>query len=257
MEQDALKQRIQHGGFDIAYLPIIESCSGQMRGAEALLRWPGPDGNYLPADKVVAAIEGTPNEHELIRSLLKKAAADWASMSAFDVGLVLSINASPYAFTDELVAIIHECWPRHDLLEVEVTERSRVDDYDALGRIVEQLSTMGVRVALDDYTGTVECIGKLVAVEFDHVKLDRSVLLAAESDPNVFREAIWLASVMKRKITAEGVETPEQLKAVTNAGISNWQGFLATPPLLAHQFATWLTETGGRYVQPAGTLQAG
>ena len=250
MQLNELTARILAEDFDIVYLPIISTTTGEMRGAEALVRWPMGGGQFFPVESAIGMIEGQPVELDLIRAILHKSSLDWEALGGFDRGLTLAVNASPAAFTEELPALVQDGWPMLDLLVVEMTERLKVPFYDSIEACVAQLKGMGVRVALDDYTGTVECVGKLVGIEIDHVKLDRSIMLASDHTPTVFHQATWLAKSMRRSITAEGVENAAHLMAVAKAGIHYWQGYLATKPLPAFQLAEWVKETGGRYCLP-------
>ncbi|WP_054287223.1 EAL domain-containing protein [Gulbenkiania mobilis] len=256
MHNDDLIKRAVLGQFDLAYLPLIETATGRVIGVEALSRWGDASGGWLHTESVMRQIEGTSVEPAYVRQLLGKVARDWELMVEVMRGMVMAINVSPYAFTLELVDDIQRHWPETRLLEVELTERMRVYDYGHVDGVVECMRNLGIAVSLDDYSGTPYCVSKMVGIEVDCVKLDKSVLTNLKSDRYTFTNATRLAKSMGCQITAEGVETLDHLRIVSEAGVDKWQGYLATKPLFISELLAWLKDTECRFDLPEEKLQS-
>ena len=256
MHNEDLMKRAIFGQFDLAYLPLIDTASRRVVGVEALSRWGYANNARLSTESVMRQIEGSSAEPPYVRQLLQKAARDWARMEEVMHGMVMAINVSPYAFTLGLVDDIQQHWPETRLLEVELTERMKVYDYGHVDGVVACMRNLGITVSLDDYTGTPYCVSKMVGIEVDCVKLDKSVLANLKSDRHTFTNATRLAKSMGCKITAEGVETLDHLRIVSEAGVDKWQGYLATKPLFIGELLAWLKDTECRFVLPAERLQS-
>ncbi len=256
MHNEDLIKRAIVGQFDLAYLPVIDTVSRRVVGVEALSRWGVANDVMLSTESVIRQIEGTSAEPLYVRQLLQKAARDWERMGEVMHGIVMAINVSPYAFTLGLVEDIQQHWPEAKLLEVELTERMKVYDYRHVEGVIACMRSLGIAVSLDDYTGTPYCVSKMVSIEVDCVKLDKSVLTNLKSDRRTFTNATLLAKSMGCKITAEGVESLDHLRIVSEAGVDKWQGYLATKPLLINELLAWLKDTGCRFALPEERLQS-
>jgi len=223
--------------FVLHHQPIIQLDTQQFSAMEALARWPAPDGYLRPPGCFIPVAEESGHIIALGRLVAELAFDDlvrWRSRYTHAAHTRISINASPrelgrvdYASRIEATLASRDLSP-HDLI-VEVTESTIRE----AGRIAEQnlrsLRHLGAKIALDDFGTGYSSIGRLRAHAFDILKIDRTFIsgVAEKADDRAVVKAILaLAEVFDVEVTAEGVETPEQLEVVTELGCHAAQGWL-------------------------------
>jgi diguanylate cyclase (GGDEF)-like protein len=228
------------GGLEVALQPIVVPGTGETVGVEALARWNHPArGPVSPAEFIpLAEAHGLVKELDLVVARL--ACADSVRLRrALGRDLVLTINASgrhlvdPDFVQDLLQVLADTGWRARDLV-VEVTESTVEAASTAARDTLEELRAIGVRVAIDDFGTGYSAFSQLDALPADFLKLDKdftSQLTASGRRRAVLGGLLRMSEELGLAVIAEGVETPEQERALVALGCPLAQGYLFHRPL--------------------------
>jgi diguanylate cyclase len=243
--QSDLHDAIALNQFELYYQPKVEVASGAVRSAEALIRWRHPErGLVSPADFIPFAEDygliGVIGEW-VVREACRQARA-WQLRGLPAVRVAVNLSASQFRH-GRLLEIVKEALSDAQLdpenLEVELTESAVMSDPMGSVAILEQLSTMGVLVSVDDFGIGYSSIGYLRRFPIDKLKIDSSFIheIATRSDDAcIVRAIVSLAHCLKLKVVAEGVETSEQLRILKSLGCDQYQGYHFSPAVTAAAF---------------------
>ena len=236
-----LRAAIQKDELSIFFQPIVDLKTGRIRTFEALVRWFHPEKGELRPDEFIPVAEETGVIITLgnwITAQAAKACAQWPEDVTVAVNLSpLQIRAPGSALG--IMTAIREAGLDPHRLELEVTESLFLDDDENTARFMEELAAQGVRFALDDFGTGYSSLGYINQFPFSKIKVDRSFV----SGPNVgkksdaiIRAVAEMGSTLEMEIVAEGLETVEQVKVVSEAGCTLGQGYYfsrAVPDFLA------------------------
>jgi predicted signal transduction protein with EAL and GGDEF domain len=247
----ALKQ------FELYYQPKVDTRTGAVRSAEALIRWVHPArGIVLPSDFIplaeecglIGAIGGW-----VVREACRQARA-WQDGGVPPMRVSVNLAASQFRDTD-LVESIRRALDDADLqaryLEVELTESAVMSDPERSISILEQLSAMGVLVSVDDFGTGYSSMSYLRRFPIDKLKIDRvfiDEIVSRPEDASIVRAIISLAHSLHLKVVAEGVETPAQVEFLKASGCDEYQGFHFSRPLPAADFERLIRKSQSRDV---------
>jgi diguanylate cyclase (GGDEF)-like protein/PAS domain S-box-containing protein len=248
---DAIDQLVVH------YQPVVRLDTGAVEGVEALVRWQHPERGLLSPDAFLSVAEETGQVIPITRWLLQETTRKAAEWAAQGLPLRMSVNVSARHFSAETlvrdvrVALRDSGLPA-DQLVLELTETSVAEDPTRAEDQLTVLRSFGVRVAIDDFGTGWSSLAQLFSLPIGTLKIDRSLLTAAEhavaGETGAVLEAIvQLTRTLGIKSVAEGVETPEHLRMVREAGCDMAQGWLLGQPMPAAEIPGWV-----RSVQAAG-----
>ena len=235
----AMRQALAQGRFRLHYQPQVEIGSGQIVGAEALIRWRDPElGEISPGEFIPVAEETgfiVPIGEWVLRQAVKQAAAWQAS----GMPTVVSVNVSALqfqqpGFVDGVAGVLREAGLAPEWLELELTESILLQDaQDAMLRL-QALAQLGVKLAIDDFGTGYSSLAYLKRFPIGRLKIDRSFISGLpkdESDAGIVRAIISMGRALRLQIIAEGVETVAQRDFLQQAGCDLFQGFLFSPAL--------------------------
>jgi diguanylate cyclase (GGDEF)-like protein len=231
--------------FELHYQPKVNTSTGIVHGAEALLRWRHPvRGSISPVEFIPIA-----EECGLIGSIGAWVVGEACRQArAWQVAglppLRVAVNLSPSQFRQgNIVEMIRDALDQAGLeprfLEVELTESTVMSDPEESIAILEKLSTMGVLVSVDDFGTGYSSMSYLRRFPIDKLKIDRSFIsevMSKPDDASIVRAIVSLAHSLRLKVVAEGVESIEQLEFLKTLGCDQYQGFHFSPALPASQF---------------------
>jgi diguanylate cyclase len=231
--------------FELHYQPKVNTATGVMHGAEALLRWTHPEHGVIPPSKFIPIAEECGLIGALgawvVREACRQARA-WQLDGLPPLRIAVNLSASQFRQGD-IVSIIRDALDAVGLdaryLEVELTESVVMSDPEESIAILEKLSTMGVLVSIDDFGTGYSSMSYLRRFPIDKIKIDRGFISEAMSRPDdasIVRAIISLAHNLRLKVVAEGVESSEQLEFLKTLGCDQYQGFHYSPALPASQF---------------------
>ncbi|HVA59981.1 MAG TPA: EAL domain-containing protein [Mycobacteriales bacterium] len=260
----AIRQVLTTGGLALVYQPVVNLHTGRFAGVEALLRCPAsPLGELSPAD-FIPVTETSALIHDVGRWVLDAAIRDttgWPSGGPDRPDIVVAVNVSPRqllhpGFGAQVSAVLAEYGLDPQRLCLEVTETALVDVVEPIVRALRDLRQRGVRLAIDDFGSGHASLTYLARFPVDDVKIDQTFIRDLATDRRslvIVQSVAAMAHALGMTVTAEGVETLEQLEALLDAGVDAAQGFLFAPAAqsdAAHQLVAntipWPVELAGR-----------
>lgn len=243
---------------EVHYQPEVLLATGRPVGVEALARWNHPELGLLAAGRFIELAE----ENGAIRGIglrvLMQACADvagWRDAGLVDDGFVLRVNLSTrQVFDMTIVNQIEEALRSSGLppgqLCLEVTETAIMTDTSESLLLLNEIRDMGVHLAIDDFGTGHSSLAMLRRLPIDVLKIDRSFVDGLPSDAEdraIVRAMIGLGRALNLDVTAEGVEVPEQARALLEEGCERAQGYLYSPPAPAEEFPDLLAALGEGY----------
>jgi diguanylate cyclase (GGDEF)-like protein len=256
LEQD-IRRALDQNEFFLEYQPQLHLASGQLTGAEVLLRWRHPTRGLLLPDDFLPVAEATGLIVPLGQWVLDRVEEQicaWKSDELREVFLAINVSLSQCRRGD-LVTAIEGIAARTacDLswLEVEVTEQLFLPGgIDECVPTLRRLRNLGVTISIDDFGTGYSSLGRLRGLPVDKVKVDKSFVaeLGESRDAEmVVRAIIALAQSLGITVTAEGVENDRQLTFLTTEGCDGAQGYHISAPLPWHAFTSKLLNASRRF----------
>lgn len=242
-----LRSAIAAGNLTLHYQPEIEIASGCVARAEALARWPQADGSMIPPGEFIPLAE----QNGLLASITA-----WALGSALGQSrahgarcdLPVAVNLSPIDLRDpglvkRVERALEKAGAHPGLLWLEITETSVMRDPEQARRILTDLRSLGVRVAIDDFGVGHSSLAYLRTLPVCDVKIDRSFVRDVDTQPGdaaIVRATVTLAHDLGLTVTAEGVETASALERLAELGCDYAQGYHIACPMSAEGLAQWM-----------------
>ena len=244
LEQE-LRKAIDEDELVLHYQPQICLKSGELIGAEALVRWQHPDKGLVAPDIFIPLAEESGLINQLSDWVLENSAVQLKRWIHEGHQLTLAVNLSVKdLMAEELHTKLHDLMWRNSLpknvLELEITESTLMDHPELMITEIHKIKKMGITIAVDDFGSGYSSLNYLKRLPVDVLKIDRSFIADIESDPSdsaIVSGIIGLAQSLGMKTVAEGVETEEQRKILEDLGCDNYQGYLYSKPLPAKLFA--------------------
>ncbi len=250
MEQD-LRRALERNEFVLFYQPQIDLHTRRVCGMEALLRWRHPDGGMISPAQFIPILEETGLILQVGEWVIQTAARQCRAWIDEAIGTYrVAVNLSARQFrqsnlVEQVERAITESGIDPGLLELEITEGLLVENVEATIATLDQLNTMGLQVSIDDFGTGYSSLSYLKRFPLDTLKIDQSFVRDVTTDPDsaaIAQAIIGLASSLRLKVIAEGVETEQQLAFLQNEGCQEVQGYLFCKPLPAEELALWLNE---------------
>ncbi|QLE58632.1 bifunctional diguanylate cyclase/phosphodiesterase [Nostoc sp. TCL26-01] len=239
---------LERNEFIVYYQPIIDLSSGQMTAMEALVRWQHPTRGLISPAKFIPIAEANGLIVQIGEWVLRTACnQNRAWQLAGFAPIRMSVNLSARQFEKpDLVKLVGQILKETDLhssyLELEVTESFLMTDIQRSVTTLKELRALGIWLALDDFGTGYSSLNYLKRFPVNMLKIDRSFIMDVVTNPDsgaVTDAIIALAKSLQLKITAEGVETQQQLDYLQKRGCHEVQGFYFGIPSPAHK----ITET--------------
>jgi diguanylate cyclase (GGDEF)-like protein len=235
-----LHHALQRGELELHYQPQIDLATRTMVGVEALLRWHHPRHGMVLPDRFIPLAEDTGLILPIGAWVLEQACSQASRWHRAGLPqLRMAVNLSPVQFRDpDLASVVRGALERNalapDRLELEITERTLMEDTETNLAILRDLKQQGVKISIDDFGVGHSSLGYLRRFSFDEIKLDRSFVAAIEHDPSaaaIVRATLSLGRSLGLDAVAEGVESAEQLAMLDAEGCRLAQGYYFSPPV--------------------------
>lgn len=241
----SLHQAISQRQFWVAYQPIIDLRSGQIRKAEALIRWQHPQHGAMSPAAFIPIAEETGVIQQISDFVFAEVLHQLqAWRQHHQPQLQISINLSPLQFRDprylqQWIDRLPALGLPGSALAIEITEGLLLDAGPTVIQTLQQCHQAGIEVSLDDFGTGYSSLSYLKKLDIDYLKIDRSFIesLTAQSDEYALCEAIIvMAHKLGLCVVAEGLETAQQVQLLTDAGCDYGQGYHFARPVAAEAF---------------------
>ena len=250
-EHDIL-QGLQDEQFALYLQPQINMETGELAGAEALLRMRMPDGSYGLSEEFIASAEEIGVISAIGRWVFEEACRILAGWQKQGINIPLSVNISAVQLRDaSMVSHLQGLLERHRIAPgnfvLEITETAQIGDAEQAIALLRLLQQTGVAVALDDFGmgySNLNYLHQFKALPVNKLKMDRSFVAALPDDDTMVRIVAAIADIIHLDVIAEGVETAEQRDWLLARGITIGQGYLYAEALPLHVFnQRWLNSS--------------
>jgi diguanylate cyclase (GGDEF)-like protein len=236
-----LRRAIAAGEIVCYYQPQASFAGGELRGVEALVRWPHPVRGLLGPDAFIPLAERTGLIRALTRHVLREAITQCRTWHEQGIELAVSVNVTgrdllDLNLPDEVDEILTEARLAPRFLELEITENTILADPIRARSILSRLSDLGVRLAIDDFGSGNSSLGYLKRLPVDVLKIDKAFVLNMETDEDdaiIVRSTINLGHSLGLAVVAEGVETRAAWEQLASFGCDIGQGHYLSRPVPA------------------------
>ncbi|WP_067281427.1 bifunctional diguanylate cyclase/phosphodiesterase [Mitsuaria sp. 7] len=254
----AMRQALQEHEFRLHFQPQVSLETGELVGAEALIRWRDPLRGDVPPSEFIPVAEESGFIIAIGQWVLQQAVAQAAAWLKKGLRVPVAVNVSALQFQQtQFVEQVAQALRAYDLppslLELELTESVLLRDAEEALHRMEALSELGVLMSIDDFGTGYSSLGYLKRFPIQRLKIDRSFvkgLPGDASDAGIVNAIVQMGRALNLKVIAEGVETDAQRDFLARCGCHEYQGFLCAPALETRAFEE-------RQVQIAAQAEAG
>ena len=248
--ESGLRRALHHDEFFLQYQPKVDINSGQIIGAEALIRWMHPKKGLISPTEFIAVAEETALILHIDDWVLEAVCAQAKKWQDHGVPpFRIAVNVSAKEFTSVLPERIRRALTSHHLsskwLELEITESMLMHNAESVIDIMDEMSAMGVTLSLDDFGTGYSSLSYLKRFPITTLKIDRSFIQGIPGDRDdcaIASAIISMAKQLRHKVIAEGVESGEQYAFLKREGCDEMQGYLFSRPVDADQFSKMVTQ---------------
>ncbi len=241
--QRLMTNALENGYFKLFYQPKVDIKTSKIVSCEALIRLVDPKEGIMSPVKFIPLAEESGFIIPLGKWIVEEVARElkkWENTPLSE--LKISINISAVQFRDkQLLDMIKNSIKGIDpsRLDIELTESVLMSDFNANIKIINKIKELGITLSLDDFGTGYSSLSYLKTIPFDTLKIDKSFIddIEYNKQEKLFVNMIInIASELKLRVVAEGVETKEQLECLENIGCEMYQGFLCSKPLPEKEF---------------------
>jgi diguanylate cyclase (GGDEF)-like protein/PAS domain S-box-containing protein len=248
--QHDLRTAVANEELEVHYQPLA-SVQGEVLGFEGLVRWRHRSGQQIPPATFIPLAEESGLIISLGEWILRQACREAAS---WPKPLQIAINLSPVQFQHgDLTRLVHtvllETGLKASRLELEITEGVLIGDFSRALSILHRLKALGVRIVMDDFGTGYSSLSYLQSFPFDKIKIDRAFISNLEGNRQsgaIVRAVIGLGRGLHLPVTAEGVETKEQLAFLSREACQEIQGYLIGRPGPIENYASLVGRVAAR-----------
>lgn len=243
--QNLLSQSVAGKELVVYYQPKISILSGRITGAEALVRWKNKELGFVSPGDFIPLAEQTGLILEIGEWVLQTACAQLTEWSE-QVGdnFTMAVNLSPRQFTDpdlviKIASTLEKAGMQAHQLELEVTEGALMHNPKEAIDALNSLRSLGIKISVDDFGTGYSSLAYIKNLPIDALKIDKAFvdgIVDDSCDRTIVRAVVSIATERGLRVTAEGVESPQQLSIIASLGCGEYQGYLFSRPLAAPDF---------------------
>jgi diguanylate cyclase (GGDEF)-like protein len=248
--ENALRDAVSNGEFELFLQPILDLNSGKIIKAEALIRWDRPGIGMIGPDEFIPIAEQSGLIVPIGKWVFATACQFLHELQLRGSDIRLSVNLSPRQISDrQLLSFIHSTVRKSKVapkrLELELTEGVLIDNYDKVQYLLDEVRKLGITVSIDDFGTGYSSLSYLQKLHIDHLKIDRTFvrdLGANESGDTLVLAILAMAQSLKLGVIAEGVETAAQKDFLQSHNCNIVQGYLFSRPVPFEDFCQLLEQ---------------
>ncbi len=244
-----LKMALSREEFKLFYQPKFSLKDGSIFAAEALIRWDSKTLGFVMPDQFIPLAEESGEIIKVGAWVIAQACRDFAQWEKLELGITqVSVNVSNIQFTQgDIIKTLRESIEDAEIspesLEVEMTESYIYEDSENALKVLHQIRELGIGLAIDDFGTGYSSMSYLKRLPLNRLKIDKSFIdnIPHDSDDvEITKIIVALAKVMELAITAEGIETQEQMRFLQELECDEGQGYFCSKPLPCAQFIALL-----------------
>lgn len=244
--ENGLAEALERNAFAVHYQPQIDVGRGVVTGVEALLRWRHPERGLIPPSGFIHHAEEVGLMSPIGEWVLRTACEDavtWGELHGRPPQVSVNVSTRQlweHSFPEVVMRTLRETGLEPARLELEITEHSVLRESGVTVAALQVLRDLGVRVVIDDFGTGYSSLNALKLLPVDGIKIDRSFVSDVLSDPanaTIIEGLVAIARGLDLAITAEGVETREQMELLYSLGCYRMQGYLFAKPMFSVDFA--------------------
>jgi predicted signal transduction protein with EAL and GGDEF domain len=249
--ETGLRRALEDGSLELQYQPQVETKSGRIIGAEALLRWRHPERGHISPSSFIPIAEDSGLILPIGEWVLERACAQSVAWQRAGLPQIpVAVNVSGVQFQrQDLTAVVRRTLDATglapSLLHIEITETVIISARERAVAVLAQLRELGVRLALDDFGTGYSSLSYLKSFPIDTLKIDRSFvseMLTDSTTASIIEAIISMTRVLGLSVIAEGVEDQAQYKFLQEIGCDAVQGFYISKAVPADEFAKLVAE---------------
>jgi diguanylate cyclase (GGDEF)-like protein/PAS domain S-box-containing protein len=246
----ALRHALKREEFRVLYQPVVDLSSGAIVSAEALVRWERSEGHLISPDQFIPLAEETGLIVPIGAWVLEQACRELVEWRRTDPAITVAVNLSVCQVVapgiSQLVEdILHTTGAPGEGLYLEVTESMFLEDIDYFEETMVDLKSLGLRLSIDDFGTGYSSLNRLKRYPFDAVKIDRSFVSGLGTnvhDTGLVTAILAMAAALDLEVTAEGIETKQQLDHLKRLHCRRAQGFYLARPMPAAELSKLIAE---------------
>ncbi|MBW4646269.1 MAG: EAL domain-containing protein [Goleter apudmare HA4340-LM2] len=250
--EKSLRHALEREELQVYYQPRLNIITGKITGMEALLRWHHPEmGRVAPSVFIpIAEASGliVPIGEWVLRTACRRNKA-WQEAGLSPITIAVNLSLKQFRqprLAETLTEILQETGLDPNLLELEITESTAIEDFEFTTKVLHNLRRMGIHLSIDDFGTGHSSLSRLQMLPLHHLKIDKFFIQELTTDnkvAHIIRAIVSLGQSLGLKITAEGVEKPEELEFLKSINCEDVQGFLFYRPLSAEEATEVLQDT--------------
>ena len=246
-----MRKGLDHGQFSLVYQPKVDLATGEILGAEALIRWKHPEWGSVTPSEFIPIAERSELIHRIFEFSLHTALEQMQRWRNRGLDLpLMAVNASAANvrsddFAQSVRAMMAELPVGATEVELEMTESLAFEDEELFTARMRQLKAIGVRIAIDDFGTRYTGFNVLKHLPLDTMKIDQCFIRGIDRSPgmrSLCQTIVAMARQLKLRTVAEGIEEPGELEAMREIGCEAGQGYLFQRPVPAEEFEAFLRE---------------
>ncbi|WP_034444978.1 EAL domain-containing protein [Butyrivibrio sp. AE2032] len=242
--EEVVTKGLSEGKFEVYYQPTYCTDGVQLHGAEALIRLHDQGLGELYPDEFIPIAEQTGYIDDIDDFVLQQVCAFIKSGEPQRMGMdCINVNLSVLQcmrddFVSHIIGIVDEYGIPKSFINFEITESVSASDYELLSDVIKRLKEHGFQFSMDDYGTGYSNMHSLFTLDFDIVKIDKSILWDSDKSERgeiILENCIHMIKQMKRKILVEGVETKAHVEKLQALGVDFYQGYYFSKPITKTQ----------------------
>ncbi len=242
-----LRRAVDDNQLRLFLQPKVNLASGQVVGAEALVRWQHPERGMVPPTQFIPFAEQTGFIRTLSLWMVERTARIWHDLHHHGLTIKISVNLSTRDLLDQdltrkLENVLQQYGVPPGAIVLEITESAMMDDPDRALQTLASLHRLGLRLSIDDFGTGYSSLAYLKRLPVDELKIDKSFVMKMESDlddAKIVRSTIDLAHNLGLSVVAEGIENEKTWKLLAGLACDEAQGYFIARPMPADEFFDW------------------
>ena len=258
-----VRHALKEGEFRFFYQPKVSFLTGQISGAEALIRWQRDEQTIVLPDAFIPVARAHGLVPEITQAMFPRLVEDFQHIRSVNEETTVALNVTAQDLdTPRLLALVREAVASGSInssqLEIEITETEAVAGSDATTSSLEALIAEGVQLSMDDYGTGYSSLASLNRLPFGAIKMDQSFVLRMLSSPKsatLVKASVAMAQMLGLKTVIEGIETEGVYNTLIHCGCNDGQGYLISPPLAPEDYLAFLNADHHWPASPVGMLR--